>query len=92
MISCDITKIEMYDEDEFTLYFSVECDDCKIASGQHIKGKFMTKMKVSCSTCHKYLGVDIIPEIERTLRDKWNYDEDTIDEVMKKVWENFAKS
>jgi len=90
MISFNITTIDMYDEDEFTLHFTVSCDKCQKASGQNIKGRFMTKIKISCSDCNDYIGVEIIPEVERTMRDDWKYDEDTIDEVMKKI-ENFSK-
>lgn len=90
MIKFDITKVEMYDLDEFTLYFSVECDKCKKASGQNIKGKFMTKMRVGCHDCNDFIGVDIIPEIEQTMKDKWNYDQDDVDAVMDKV-KKFSK-
>lgn len=91
MISLEITKIEMYDDDEFTLFFNVNCDKCLKQSAKHIKGRFMTKMKISCPNCQDYIGVNIIPEIERTMRDEWTYDQDTIDEVMKKL-EKFTKS
>lgn len=85
MILFSLSKVTIEIDKEFSMNFSVSCSFCNIASGQSIEGEKMTRIKVSCPSCKNYISVDIIPTIEHTMKHEWNYEQDTIDEVMNKL-------
>lgn len=90
MINIHINKIDMFDDEEFRIEFTTRCDNCHVETGQQVTGPKMTRILVTCSSCKDTRGVDIIPEIENTVTNIWNYPEEDVEEVMRKL-RNFKK-